>query len=142
MARDTITSPRIISRHITADDARTASGIWTTSPGPLPLKPSQIPSLWWRLPGEEVWPGVRAPLGELTCDQGSHGLEEDREDRPANEGTFQSTWHKPKRRLMCISRTFLGFQRDAVLGLPTGRSGLWNGPRNTPPEYAPRAHRV
>ena len=33
---------------------------------------------WWRLLGEEVWQGVRAPLGELTCHQCSGGPREDK----------------------------------------------------------------
>ena len=33
---------------------------------------------WWKLLGEELWQGVRAPLGELTCDQGSNRLKDDK----------------------------------------------------------------
>ena len=33
--------------------------------------------LWCRLLGEELWQGVRAPLGELTCNQCSNGLKDD-----------------------------------------------------------------
>ena len=29
---------------------------------------------WWKLRGEEVWQGVRAPLGEFTCNQCSNRL--------------------------------------------------------------------
>ena len=32
---------------------------------------------WRRLPGEELWQGVRAPLGERTCDQRGNGRKED-----------------------------------------------------------------
>ena len=28
--------------------------------------------------GEELWQGVRAPLGELTCDQHGNGLKDDK----------------------------------------------------------------
>ena len=32
----------------------------------------------WKLLGEQLWQGVRAPLGELTCNQCSKGLKDDK----------------------------------------------------------------
>ena len=33
---------------------------------------------WWKLLGEELWQGARAPLGELTCNQCSNRLKDDK----------------------------------------------------------------
>ena len=33
---------------------------------------------WWKMLGEESWPGAWAPMGELTCNQCSHRLKEDK----------------------------------------------------------------
>ena len=33
---------------------------------------------WWRLLGEELWQGVGGPLGELTCNQCSNRLKDDK----------------------------------------------------------------
>ena len=34
--------------------------------------------LWWKVLGEELWQGVRAPLGGLTCNRCSIGLKDDK----------------------------------------------------------------
>ena len=58
---------------------RTASGVlknfsrkWST----FEVLVNTVP--WWKLLGPELWQSVRAPLGELTCNQCSNRLKDDR----------------------------------------------------------------
>ena len=56
--------------------AHTVSDIWDNFSGkwsPFEALVHTVP--WWKLLGEELWQGVRAPLGELTC---SNKLKDDK----------------------------------------------------------------
>ena len=51
-------------------DLNNLSGKWSTAETLVNTVP------WWKLLGEELWQGVGPPLGELSCNQGSHWLKD------------------------------------------------------------------
>ena len=65
--------------------------------------------------GEELWQGVRAPLGELTCKQSSNRLKENKL-QVCQQGNITKDMAQAITKGVCILGTFFG--------LLTGRSSL------------------
>ena len=56
---------------------------------------------WWRLLGEELWQGVRAPFGELKCIQCSNRLTEHKL-QACQQGNLSKDMAQAKSRCTCI----------------------------------------
>ena len=64
-------APYSYARARTASNTLNFSRKWSTFEALVDIVP------WWRLVAEELWQGVRAPLGELSCHQCSTRLRDD-----------------------------------------------------------------
>ena len=85
---------------------------------------------WWKLLGEELWQGVRAPLGELTYNRCGNRLKDDKLLHTNPNFACGYTAQVP----FAVSST--------VFGKSIGANSTYPLNQATIPIYAPHAHRI